>query len=344
MASLSTTYMGLTLKSPLIAGSSGLTNTVDEIREIAAKGAGAVVLKSIFEEQIRFETEKMIRQQEGIMESMNKGYQDILASRPYDFAQAQDYIHNFAKEHTLADYLKFIEQAKKAVDIPVIASINCVTAYDWHYFARRIQAAGADAIELNIYVLPSNPDKAGQENENTFFEIVDAVRQQVTIPLSVKVSYYFSGLSRTLIDLSKTGIRGMVLFNRPFHPDFNIDTLEITSSNILSQPSEYSHTLRWIAILAGRTGCDLVASSGIHDYESVVKQILAGATAVQLASVLYKYGFDHISRINADLEKWMDSKAYGSLGDFRGKLSQANVENPAVFERVQFMRLYSKIV
>ncbi|HRY31403.1 MAG TPA: dihydroorotate dehydrogenase-like protein [Bacteroidales bacterium] len=344
MASLSTTYMGLSLKSPLIAGSSGLTNTIDELREIAAKGAGAVVLKSIFEEQIRFETEKMIRQQEGIMDSMNKGYRDVLSSRPYDFAQAQDYIHNFAKEHTLADYLKFIEEAKKAVAIPVIASINCVSPYDWHYFARRIQSAGADAIELNIYVLPSNPEKSGQENENTFFEIVDAVRQQVTIPLSVKVSYYFSGLSRTLLDLSKTGIRGMVLFNRPFHPDLNIDTLEITSSNILSQPSEYSHTLRWIAILAGRAGCDLVASTGIHDYESVVKQILAGANAVQLASVLYKYGFDHISRINAELEKWMDSKAYRSLDDFRGKLSQVNVENPAVFERVQFMRLYSKIV
>ncbi|MHC1708764.1 MAG: dihydroorotate dehydrogenase-like protein [Bacteroidales bacterium] len=344
MANLLTNYMGLSLRNPIIAGSSGLTNSLDELKEIADKGAGAVVLKSIFEEQIRHETDKLIQEQGGTMESMQKGYRDILSSRPYDYSEAYGYIADFAREHTLSDYLKFIENAKKTVDIPVIASINCVTPYDWHYFARRIQNAGADALELNVYVLPSNPAKSSLENENIFFEVADAVKQQVSIPVSMKVSYYFSGLSKTLIDLSKTGIKGLVLFNRPFHPDINIDTLEITSTNILSHPSEYSHTLRWIAILAGRAGCDLVASTGIHDHEAVIKQLLAGATAVQMASVLYKHGFDSITRILNDLEKWMTAKGYNSLDDFRGKLSQVNLENPAVFERVQFMRLYSKIV
>ncbi len=344
MASLSTNYMGLSLRTPLIAGSSGLTNSLDELKQIAEKGAGAIVLKSIFEEQILHETEKLVKEQGGAMDTFHKGHRDALAARPYDFDEALQYISNFAKEHTLADYLRFVENAKKAVDIPVIASINCVSAYDWHYFARRIQSAGADALELNMYILPSNPEKVGIDNEKTIFEVVKAVKQNVTIPVSVKISYYFSGLAHTLIELSKTGIGGMVLFNRPFHPDINIETLEITSTNILSTPNEYAHALRWIAILAGRTGCDLVASTGIHDHETVIKQIMAGATAVQLASVLYKNGFDQIRKIKVDLENWMDQHGYQNLDDFRGKLSQAKLENPAVFERVQFMRLYSKIV
>lgn len=344
MASLTTNYMGLSLRNPIIAGSSGLTNSIDELKEIAASGAGAVVLKSVFEEQIRFETEKLMNEKGGALDTMQQGYQDILATRSYDFAEAQSYISNFAREHTLGDYLKFIENAKKAVDIPVIASINCVTPYDWHYFARRIQSAGADALELNVYILPSNPAKGSAENEKVFFEVAKAVMKQVSIPVSVKFSYYFSGLANTLIDLSNTGIKGMVLFNRPFHPDINIDTLEIAASNILSHPAEYSHALRWIAILAGRVGCDLVASTGIHDFEAVVKQILAGATAVQVVSVLYKNGFGQIAHMLTDLENWMNSKGYNDLNDFRAKVSQVNVENPAVYERVQFMRLYSKII
>jgi dihydroorotate dehydrogenase (fumarate) len=343
MANLSTNYMGLTLRNPIIAGSSGLTNTLDELKKIADKGAGAVVLKSIFEEQIRHETEKMIQGQSGSIEPMSKGYQDILSQRPYDYAEAFGYIADFAREHTLKDYLTFIETAKKTIDIPVIASINCVTPYDWHYFARRIQSAGADALELNVYVLPSNPVKSSQDNESIFFDVAKAVLQQVSLPVSVKVSYYFSGLSKTLIDLSNTGIKGLVLFNRPFHPDINIDTQEITSTNLLSHPSEYAHALRWIAILSGRAGCDLAASTGIHDYEAVVKHLLAGATAVQLASVLYKHGFDAIANILKDLEKWMDDKGYSTIDEFRGNMNQARQENPAVYDRVQFMRLYSKI-
>jgi dihydroorotate dehydrogenase (fumarate) len=344
MSNLSTNYMGLQLKNPLIVGSSGLTNTIDELKKIAAAGAGAVVLKSIFEEQILHETEKLMKAQDGKMEAIQKGYGNVLDTRSYDYAEALSYISNFAKEHTLSDYLSFIQEAKKAIDIPVIASINCVTAYDWHYFARRIEAAGADALELNIYVLPSNPLAIGTDNEKIYFDVIEAVKKQVSIPVSVKMSYYFSGLANSLIKVSNTGVKGMVLFNRPFQPDINIETGEITSSHLLSEPAEYSHALRWIAILSGRVGCDLVASTGIHDHETVIKQIMAGATAIQLASVLYKHGFEEISRILSGLSQWMENHHYEKLGDFRGKLSQVNLSNPAVFDRVQFMKLYSKIV
>ncbi|MEI6576395.1 MAG: dihydroorotate dehydrogenase-like protein [Bacteroidota bacterium] len=345
MADLSVNYMGLKLKNPIIAGSSGLMNSIRELKEVAEHGAGAVVLKSIFEEQIRHETEKMINeQQDNRMAPMQKGLGNIMDTRPYDFAEALDYISNFAKEHTLNEYLNFITEAKKAIDIPVIASINCVTPYDWHYFARRIQAAGADAIELNIYILPSNPEKLGADNEKVIFEVAEAVRKMVSIPVSVKVSYYYSGLAHTMVELSNSGIKGLVLFNRPFHPDININTLELTTEHLLSDANEYSHTLRWMAILAGRVGCDLVASTGIHNYESAVKQILAGATAVQMVSAIYKNGASSISDAIKGMESWMDSKGFKTVADFRGKLSQVNIANPAEFERVQFMKLYSKIV
>jgi len=344
MADLSVNYMGLTLKNPIIAGSCGLTNSIRELREIADHGAGAVVLKSIFEEQIRHETDKLLNAEDSRMDPMHKGLGNIMDTRPYDFEQAYDYISNFAKEHTLNEYLNFITEAKKAIDIPIIASINCVTPYDWHYFARRIQSAGADAIELNIYILPSNPDRSGADNEKVIFDVAEAVRKMVTIPVSIKVSYYYSGLARTMIELSNTGINGLVLFNRPFHPDININTMEVTAEHLYSDDNEYSHTLRWMAILAGRVGCDLVASTGIHNYEAAIKQILAGATAVQMVSALYKNGLSQITDAVKGMETWMDQKGFASVSDFRGKMSQANVANPAEFERVQFMKLYSKIV
>lgn len=344
MTDLSVNYMGLKLRNPIIAGSSGLTNSIRELKEIADHGAGAVVLKSIFEEQIRYETDTLLSKQDSAMDPMQKGLGNIMDTRPYDFAEALDYIRNYAREHTLNEYLNFITEAKKAIDIPVIASINCVTPYDWHYFARRIQSAGADALELNIYILPSNPARSGPDNEKVVFEVAEAIRKMVSIPVSVKVSYYYSGLARTMIELSNTGIKGLVLFNRPFHPDININTLEVTNEHLFSDANEYSHTLRWMAILAGRVGCDLVASTGIHNYEAAVKQLLAGATAVQVVSTLYKHGITQISQVVKGMEGWMNEKGFKSVADFRGKLSQVNVVNPAEFERVQFMKLYSKIV
>lgn len=337
--------MGLTLKNPIIVGSSGLTNSVEDIKKIAAAGAGAVVLKSIFEEQIRFETEVMMNDKENEkMKPLLQGYEEIMSKRPYDFAEAIEYISNFAKEHTLSNYLNFVKEVKNAVNIPVIASINCNSAYDWHYFARRIEEAGADAIELNIYVLPSDGSKTPDEIEKTYFDIISAVKKQVNIPVSVKVGYYFSALQNSLIKLSKTGIKGMVIFNRPYSPDIDINNFTISTSNIFSGSSDYSQTLRWVALLSNETECDIAASSGIHYPETVIKMLLAGASVVEISSVLYKNGFGTIEKMISVLESWMNHHKFENITDFKGKMSQANINDKAAYERVQFMKLYSKII
>ncbi|MCX6258963.1 MAG: dihydroorotate dehydrogenase-like protein [Bacteroidia bacterium] len=343
MINLKTNFMGLELKNPVIAGSSGLTNTIDNIRQLAEHGAGAVVLKSIFEEQIRFETDKLLASENENIVRWKSAFESIVEKRSYDYAEALDYMSNYAREHTLNDYLKFISEAKKSVDIPVIASINCISAYDWSFFARRIQEAGADALELNVYVLPSNPLKDGQENEQIYFDVIREVKKHVSVPVSLKIGYYFSGLSKKVIELSNTGISSLVLFNRPYSPDIDIEKMEISSANILSTPAEYSHTLRWVGILSGRLGCQIAASTGIHDAETAIRNILAGADVVQVASALYRNGFSQIEKIVGGIENWMNTHHYASIDQFRGKMSQKNMENPSVFERVQFMKLYSKI-
>jgi len=345
MADLSIQYLGLKLKNPVIIGSSGMTGTVAGVKQAAAAGAGAVVLKSIFEEQILHEIDSYLSESEKENgNSFNKGYQSVLKEREYDYEEAYSYLTDHAKDLTLQKYLTFVSEAKKSVDIPIIASINCTTAYDWHYFARKIEEAGADALELNVYVLPSNTKKNSAENEKIYFDILAAVLQQVSIPVSLKMGYYFSGLATSAIELSKTGIAGLVLFNRPFHPDIDINTLEVNSKYLLSDPYEYSHVLRWVALLSGRVECPLVATTGIHTSEIAIKQLLVGATAVEIVSAMYKHGYPVITELIKGIEEWMDSKGYATIDDFRGKMNQLSIKNPAEFERVQFMRLYSEIV
>jgi dihydroorotate dehydrogenase (fumarate) len=344
MTNLTTKYMGLTLKNPIIAGSSGLTNSLNNIKHIEQAGAGAVVLKSIFEEQIRHETDSLINRPDSeLMKPMHTGMEDLLKTRSGDYAMALEYIKNFAKEHTLKEYLGFVEDAKKSVHIPVIASINCIYAYDWQFFAKKIQDAGADALELNIYVLPSDLHRTAQDNEKIYFDIIKKVKEYITIPVAVKIGFYFSALAPTLIEISNTGIAALVLFNRPFSPDININTFEITPASIYSTPAEYVHTLRWVGILSGRLGCDIAAATGIHTAEAAIKQLLAGANAVQITSALYKNNIDHIGSVVKGIETWMGEHKFSSIDDFRGKLSQIKLENPAVLERVQFMKLYSNI-
>ncbi len=343
MANLSTNYLGLELRNPIIAASSGLTNSLDNIKKMEDANVGAIVLKSIFEEQIVYETNKMIQSSEDSLDPMKKGLNDVLNTRSYDYMEAMDYMANFAKEHTLKEYLNFIQLIKRSVKIPIIASINCVTTYDWSLFAKRIQEAGADAIELNIYLLPSDITKTSGDYEDLYKKIIADVRKYVSFPISVKLSYYLSSLSNTLIALSKSGIAGMVLFNKPYNPDINIDKLEISTGNIYSSEHDYLRSLRWTSILASRVQCDLAASTGVHSYETVVKFLLAGSKAVQVASVLYEKGIDEITAMVNGLNTWMDSKNFKTIDDFRGMLSQVNIVNPAVLERVQFMKSYANI-
>ena len=343
MENLQTTYLGLNLRNPLIAGSCGLTNSVSNIKELAKRGVGAIVVKSLFEEQIQFEAEKVIKNNTNEMSPYSRPSETIFNKRIYDYDEAYSYIFDFAKRNTLGKYLYFLNEAKESVDIPVIASINCVSNQDWHSFAKKIEETGVDALELNIYILPSDMRRSGEDNEKIYFDIIQEVRNYVDIPLAVKIGYYFSSLSQSVKKLSQTGIKGLVLFNRPYNTDIDIDTITLSHGSLYSSPEEYSRTLRWMSILSGQVECDLSASTGIHDQNAFIKQLLAGATTVQIASALYKKGFDVIPEILSGTVAWMNKNKFETIDDFKGKLSKSNLENPAAIERVQFIKLYSGI-
>jgi dihydroorotate dehydrogenase (fumarate) len=327
MVNLETTYMGLKLKNPLIVGSSGLTNSVENIIEIEKNGAAAVVLKSLFEEQINYAVAKTF-------------LQDLIANQ---YPEANDYIRNYTYESDVSKYLKLIADAKAAVKIPLIASINCISGEEWVSFAKKIEDAGADGLELNVFVLPSDPNKTSVQNEAVYFDIIDKVLAQVKIPVALKISYYFSGLASMVTKLSWTNIKSIVLFNRFFSPDIDIENFEVKTSNVFSTPAELALPLRWIAMMSPNLKCDLAASTGVHNGDAMIKLLLAGATAVQIASVLYKKGFKEISSILEALENWMERKNFSTIEQFRGKMSIDETSNPAAYERVQFMKHFSGI-
>lgn len=327
MTDLSTRYMGLNLRNPLIVGSSGLTNSIDNIKKISDNGAGAVVLKSLFEEQINYAIGKTMSQN----------------TENYEYPEAFDYISNYTQQKDVDQYLKLIRDAREATDIPVIASINCTSSAEWTSFAKKIEEAGADGLELNIFVLPSDPRHESKHNEKIYLDILQEVLKQVEIPVSAKISYYFSGLAHTAIQMSWTGISGMVLFNRFFSPDIDINKFEVVTSNVFSSSDELSLSLRWVAMLSDKLHCDIAASTGIHDGKAMIKQLLAGAKAVQVASVLYKNGFEMIGKMLNELDEWMEEHNFEKTSDFIGRLSYKQTANPAAYERVQFMKHFSGI-
>lgn len=322
---LSTNYLGLKLKSPVIIGSSGLTDTVEKIAALEKYGAGAVVLKSIFEEEITLEYEKILE------EEASTRYKD-------DYL---DYFDYKIKQDNLNKYINLIVETKKKVEIPVIGSINCTSSHEWTYFARQIQKAGADAIELNIFINPAKLDLTHDKVIQTFLEIISNLKNEIKIPVSIKMSCYFTNLANTIETISRTGIKGIVLFNRFYSPDIDIDNMEITATNVLSSPDDLSRSLRWIGIMANRVKCDLVGSTGIHNGSAVIKELLAGANAVQIVSSLYENGPEYLETILEDVKSWMEKKGYKNIDDFRGKMSQEKYVNPALYERVQFMKYFS---
>lgn len=326
MANLTVNYMGLTLRNPIIAASSGLTNSISDIKEFEEMGAGAIVLKSIFEEEIRREMKK----------DLNK-----MKQADFLYPETMDYYDDYASDDSLTNYLKLISDAKKAVQIPIIASINCVTAEKWPYYAQNLQDAGVDAIELNVFVMPSDFNKSVEENEKVYFDIINEVKKYVKIPVALKISYYSANLGAFIQKLSNTGIDALVLFNRFYSPDIDINNFEVISTNVFSSPSEISISLRWIAIMSGRVGCDLSATTGIHDGAGVIKQLLAGANTVQVASSFYKNGKYQLSKMLNEIAEWMNQKGYKSIDEFRGKMSQEKAVNPAAYERMQFMKYFA---
>jgi dihydroorotate dehydrogenase (fumarate) len=327
MIDLSTTYMGLELRSPVIVGSSGLSRTIGNLEAIDRLGAGAVVLKSLFEEQIKFEIRKVF------------SHGDYNTS----YTEADDYIRNYARLHTIEEYVELIREAKKRISIPVIASINCVSADEWPSFAREIQNAGADALELNVFVLPADINTDGQSYENLYFNIVEQVKKQISIPLSLKISYHFSGLASMVKKLSWTGIKGLVLFNRFFNPDIDTEKFRIIPGSLYSSPEEISTSLRWVGLLSSQIQCDLCASTGVHDGIGVAKQLLAGAKAVQVCSTLYKNGLEHLQVIHDELKAWMMMHQFSKLSDFSSRMSHEKMLNAAAYQRVQFMKHFAGV-
>jgi dihydroorotate dehydrogenase (fumarate) len=326
MTDLNTKFMGLSFRNPLIAGSSGLTDNKESILNLEKHGVGGIVLKSLFEEEIIIEKQSNLKK---------------MASGVFLYPETVEfYEYDEGPKESTVEYLELIRDIKKNTGIPVIASINCVTAKQWIYFPREIELAGADGIELNLFILPSDLNRTAEENEKIYFHIIDEVLKQVKIPVAVKISYYFSNLAILIKRLSETKISGIVLFNRFYSPDFDIDNLEITQGNVLSSPGDLPISLRWIAIMSERVSCDLAASTGVHDGAALIKQLLAGAKAVQIVSAIYKYGAEHISIMLEELKNWMEKHQFSSIDQFRGKMSQSKSSDPAAYERVQFMKYF----
>ncbi|MDA3891123.1 MAG: dihydroorotate dehydrogenase-like protein [Salinivirgaceae bacterium] len=329
MANLSTHYAGLALASPIIAASSGLTETVENVIELEKVGVGAVVLKSIFEEEILMEMEQIKQQMTG---------------KPYVFPETMDYMDDEPHEDLIRKYLRLISEAKSAVKIPIIASINCISNQKWTYLASEIEKAGADAIELNLFSLPSENEMPASEIEEMYLTLVNKVCKQVNIPVTIKISHYYTALGQMIKKFSKTGTKGIVLFNRYYSPDIDINSEEISGSFVLSSPNEIALPLRWIGLMSGNVKTDFAATTGIHSSKSAIKAILAGATVVQIASVIYKEGLSVVNEFNSDILNWMKEKDYECISDFKGKLCFKGADNPASWERVQFMKEFRHFV
>jgi dihydroorotate dehydrogenase (fumarate) len=319
MPNLQTKYMGLSLNNPIIAGSSGLTKSLEKIQQCEEAGAGAVVLKSLFEE---------------VLAEEDWGFGDAAASHP----EAYDYMRAELKlQYGPNDYCDLISDAKKQVKIPLIASINCVSAKWWTDFAKKIEAAGADAIELNVFTTATDTDIDSPVLEKLYYDILEEVKSKVNIPVAMKIGMYFTALPSFVSQLGKRGLDALVLFNRFTEPDIDINKLELKTTFSFSSENEINRLLRWIAILSGKMGYNLSATGGIHNAEGIIKILLAGATTVQLTSALYREGVSKIKEMENYIRAWMTKHDFESIDQFRGMLNFANTANPELFLRTQFM-------
>lgn len=321
---LNTKYLGLQLKNPLVVSACPLTQKLDALKEMEAAGAAAVVMPSLFEEQIEHDALEITKAQEFGTESF--------AESLTFFPEQDDY------RAGPDSYLEFIGKAKASLSIPVIASLNGTSQGGWVRYAKLMQDAGADALELNIYFIAANLDMTADQVEQQYLDLVAAVKKSVSIPLAVKVGPYFSSMGNMAKRLAGAGADGLVLFNRFLQPDIDLDDLEITPQLELSNRYELLKPLRWMAILHGRIEASLALTGGLHESSDMAKALLAGADVGMVASVLYKQGIGHIGEILAGLEKWMEKKEYESVEQLRGSMSQQNCPDPAAFERGNYMK------
>lgn len=322
MADLTTRYLGLELPSPLVVASSSISNRLDALEAAEGHGAGAVVLRSLFEEQLEAD-------QTALDEELARGQDSNPEARTY-FPPQRIGPH---------EYLSLIERAKKALRIPVIASLNCADPGSWSAYAADIERAGADALEVNVYAIEADPTLRSEEIEWRHVTIVESIRAAVKLPIAVKLSPFYTSVANVAARMVAAGASGVVLFNRFLQPDISVEKLSPQLGMNLSTPAETLLPLRWIALLHGRLQADLASSTGIHDAQGIAKHLLAGATVVQLASVLLRNGVPHLGRLRSELEAWMDKRGFGTLEDLRGTCSQRELRDPGAYERAQYVQL-----
>jgi dihydroorotate dehydrogenase (fumarate) len=322
---LTTTYMGISLKNPIVPSSSPISHTLDGIRSLEDAGAGAVVMHSLFEEQIMMESYQLDHY-------LNYGTESFAEALTY-FPDLETY--NIGPEK----YLDLIGQAKKAVSIPIIGSLNGVSGGGWIDYAKKIEQAGADALELNIYYLPTAITTTGAEVEKVYLDVLQAVKSSVAIPVAVKLNPFFSSIAGMANQLAGAGANALVLFNRFYQPDLDIETLEVSPRHLLSGSRDLLLSLRWVAILYGRVEADFAITNGIHTHEDVLKGLMAGAKVTMMASELLQRGVGRIGEILAQMTTWMEEHEYESVQQLQGSMSQQNVPDPATFERANYMKV-----
>jgi len=322
MDKLKTTYLGLPVRSPLIMSSSSLTSTPDRLKEAEDNGAGAVVLKSLFEEQINF-------------------YSNSLAENQ-TYPEADDYIAYYTRSRGVEEYLQLITTARESLDIPVIPSINCISSEGWIDFAKQIATAGADALEVNVFFLPVDRGVSSADSEKVYFSLVEKLVKVIEIPLVIKLGPRFSNILYIIDQLYRRGVKGVVLFNRFYEPDIDTESMTIVPAPVFSTPEERRYVLRWIAMASAiDIRIDISASTGVHSGDDAVRYLLAGADTVQVCSVLYNNGIGYLKKMNRQIADWMDRKGFSHVEDFRGMLNYINFEKPSVYERTQFMKYFS---
>ena len=321
---LTTTYMGLSLKNPIVPSASPLSHTLEGMKRLEDAGASAIVMYSLFEEQIVHESKEFDHY-------MQYGTESFAESLSY-FPEAEEY--NLGPE----EYIELIHKAKRALKIPIIGSLNGISTGGWTDYAKKIEEAGADALELNVYYIPTDARHTSEEVEQRYIDILKAVKGTVTIPVAMKLSPFFSSMANMAARLEAAGANGLVLFNRFYQPDIDLDALEVKPNVILSSPQALRLPLRWIAVLYGRVRTSFAATSGVHSAQDVIKLLMAGADVTMMCSALLKHGPGHIRQVLEDVNQWMLDHEYVSVSQMKGSMSQKSVANPEAFERANYMR------
>jgi dihydroorotate dehydrogenase (fumarate) len=325
MTDLTTSYLGLELKNPLVASASPMSEDLGKVKKLEDAGAAAIVMHSLFEEQITLESYDL---------------DDNLFRGTDYFAEALSYFPDMETYNTGPDgYLELVQKISEAVDIPVIGSLNGISTGGWVSFANKIQEAGADALELNIYYLPTDPEVAGTDVEEMYLNLVHNIKANLDIPVAVKLNPFFSSIPSIANKLDQAGADALVLFNRFYQPDIDLEELNVVPNLVLSTPAELRLRLRWAAILFGHVQADLAITGGVHYAEDVLKAMMVGSKVAMMTSALLKFGIDHLAKVRLDMLNWMDEKEYESIRQMQGSMSQLSVTDPAAFERANYMKV-----